>query len=739
MRNLTAPTRVFALLMTLALLLPAAFWPLPTSTSAATQNIRPAGTLSELAIDDGTADCILGPPSVNQGQPGFGWVNKLTPATYPSTLRAVTIGFSRNNTGREVKPDSPYRIVVYTDPEMDGPSPGQAPAAQFIGRVRGSDAAIMTFTLATPLTIDSGSFVVGAIDEFGIAGQPALNDVPGKSNPPGSESFITYDGGATWNKFSDFAPNGTPPCNQAGSFLIRATVESNPVGLFTITRIQDPLAVEPWGVSANSGLAFITNYVSDNMTVVQVSNNAIQNIPLGDGPGGTPDGPFGVVGGAFLAQGNLLETRSYVTLFGSNTIPTKEFPVDYSAVGPGRVVVLKGQFGSHAPVVTINVGKGPRFPALATVAGKVKLYVPCGGANRVDVIDTTTNSKVAEIPVGLDPSSCTVAVNDSKIYVTNFGDGTISVIDPKTDHKIKDIPAPQVTIPPPFGSTTSPAAPRLTNPWQGAVSPVNGQLYVTYWGTEGNAFPNGAIAQFDTCSDSFVRATLDQQTRGTTPGSAGATGIAAPSAPLARDGATGTTPGAGGGGGGPFGIASGKSIFHPLVFTNDGLGLIGLLDTRTDQVTSSPSLGLSACPKPRGVDCTTDPAPSPPVLGSIQGRVAYVACGQPDNAILTFKVPAQTQAIAGLPVITSVSIGGKVNIGGSGFTRGTTLQIIEPESSECLGFNKTPKVKEDGALLQQKGRLTDGRKPSRVDNARIRLILPDGTVILLSPPFPGAT
>jgi hypothetical protein len=221
------------------------------------------------------------------------------------------------------------------------------------------------------------------------------------------------------------------------------------------------------------------------------------------------------------------------------------------------------------------------------------------------------------------------------------------------------------------------------------------------------------------------------------PGIAGATGIAAPTAPLTRDGATGTTPGAGGGGGGPFGIGSGKSVNHPLVFTNDGLGLIGFLDPRIDQVTSSPSLGLSACPKPRGVDCTLDPAPSPPVIGLIQDRVAYVACGQPDNAILNFKVPIQTQAIAGLPVITSVSIGGKVNIGGSGFTRGTILQLVAPGSSECLEFNKTPKVKEDGALLQQKGRLTDGTKPSRLEGARIRLILPDGTVILLSPPFPN--
>lgn len=739
MRNLTAPARACAILMTLALFLPASFLPRSTYILAATQEVTPAGTLAELAIDDGTADCVLGLPAELIGQPGFGWVNKLTPATYPATLRAITIGFSRSNTGREVKPDTPYRIVVYTDPEKDGPANGQPPAAHFIGRVRGLDQSIMTFTLATPLTIDSGSFVVGAIDEFGVASQPALNDVPGKSNPPGSDSFFTFDGGAHWQRFSDVMLGGTPPCNQSGSFLIRATVESNPVDAFTVTKIQDPLAVEPWGVATNSDLAFVTNYVSDNLTVVNVANNTIQNVPLGDGPGGTADGPFGIAAASFNVTGGPVETRAYVTLFGSNTIPTKEFPVDYSAVGPGRVVVLKGQFGSVAPTLTINVGKGPRFPAFATVDARLKLYVPCGGANRVDVIDTTTNTKVAEIPVGLDPSSCTV-FNNSKVYVTNFGDGSISVIDPKTDRKIKDIPAPHVTLPTPAGSTTPPAAPLLTNPWKAAVSQANGQLYVTYWGTAGNVFPNGAIAEFDTCKDEFVRATLDEQTRGTPPGSAGASGIVAPTAPLTRDATTGLTPGAGGGGGGPFGlVALGESAIHPLVFTNDGAGIIGLLDTRIDQVTSSPLLGLSSCPKPRGIAGTVDPSPIPPVVGLGPGRIAYVACGQPDNAILVFKVPAQTQPIKGLPVIESVSFGNKLNIRGSGFTRDIIIQIIAPESTECLGFNNPPKLQDGGTRLQQKGKLTDGRKPGKIGGARIRLILPDGTVILLSPPFPGAT
>src|SRR5262249_34925093 len=199
------------------------------------------------------------------------------------------------------------------------------------------------------------------------------------------------------------------------------------------------------------------------------------------------------------------------------------------------------------------------------------------------------------------PSSCTLALGGAKLYVTNFGDGTISVIDPKTDRKIKDIPAPSVPVPQPIGSTPTAVNVPLVNPWKGAISPANGNLYVTYWGTVGTVFPNGAIVEFDPCKDECLRATLDDQTRGTAAGSAGASGLAAPTAPLVRDSATGHTLEAGGGGGGPFGIASSGTLTYPMVFTNDGAGVVGMLDSLIDHVVSVPPDGLKMCAKPHGV------------------------------------------------------------------------------------------------------------------------------------------
>src|SRR5258708_6527456 len=320
------------------------------------QNITPAGQLSYIIIDGGNLECILGSPDSFRGIPGYGWANKLTPPSYPATLRSIAIGFNRGAVGLEVRQDDLYRVAVFADPGKTGPADNQIPAATFIARVRGVGQSLMTYNLDTPVTIQGGSFDIAVIDDYGVANHPAIFDIPGKSMPPGSDSFTTFDGGGKWSSLLDptaFIP--TQACTPA-SFVIRATVETGSADvLAATTKIKDPLAVEPWSVAASASQVIVTNYVSDNLPVIKTSDNSFQNIPVGDGPGGAADGPFGVVV-------DPAGSKAYVTLFGSNTIPSKEFPIDYSTVGAGRVLVLANQAdGSLAPGVTISVAKGPRF------------------------------------------------------------------------------------------------------------------------------------------------------------------------------------------------------------------------------------------------------------------------------------------------------------------------------------------------------------------------------------------
>lgn len=709
-RSFRFVSRGVMILTTLSAWLLTAGLPLHRVPNVTAQSETVAGELRELAIDDGDAGCALGVAPELKGKPGFGWVNKLTPPSYPATLRAVTIGFERGLVETGVKPDSLYRIVVYLDPESDGPADQQQPVAAFTGRVRGNDQ-IMTFNLTTPLTIQSGSFVVGAMDQFGIANIPALFDSPGKSMPPGSDSFFTQSGGARWRKLSESLP---PDANcSTGSWMIRATVELGDVDPLAVLKINDPAAVEPWGIGSLGAEIVVTNLVSDNLTIINAANNSLRSLQIVDPrvclTCGPPFGPFGVAAAP-------ARNKVYVTLSGTTTIPSKEFPIDYHTVLPGRIVVLSSQPGGLHQTGFIDVGVGPKFPAVA--AGK--LYVPCGGVNRVDVIDTATDMKIREIPVGIDPSSCAASLDESKIYVTNFGDGTISVIDTKTDKKIKDIAAPPIQFPIRIGATAAvlPMPAIAQNPWNGAVSPSNGNLYVTYWSTTaGDVTPNGALVELDTCRDEFVRAIIDDTTFGTPVGSAGASGIAAPTAPLTRDIETGKTLEAGGGGGGPFGISA--SVANALdvqpttmVFTNDGLGLIGIIDARIDQVVSAPPIAIASCPKPRGVTSVT--VTLTPLGGSPQPiHFAYVACGQPDNTVLVFPVPELPENIAGIPVIQSVDIGDVFRLFGTGFAKFDMRFDVE-RAGTCLSFNKPTKTKKGTTLLVQKGTLADGTRLTTV-------------------------
>lgn len=458
----------------------------------------------------------------------------------------------------------------------------------------------------------------------------------------------------------------------------------------TVTTIKDPLAVEPWAVEVSfSQDVLVTNYASDNISIINRANNAIQNVPVGDGPGGTPDGPFGVVDGL---------TTLYVTLFGSNTIPRKGVPVDYSNVGPGRVQPLERELdGTYKPLAQIGVGKGPRFPAF--LIDRCKLYVPCGGADRVDVIDTSTDLKIKEIPVGKDPSSCTISPDESKLYVTNFGDGTVSVIDTKTDTKIKDIPAPRVVV----GQ-----APVVQYPWTSTLSGSNGNLYVAYWGSTGGMGSDGAIVEIDTCTDEVIRVISDDSTRDTPSGN-----------PAATDS------------GGPIGIASCRP---GLFFTNDGLGLVGLLDARIDRVISPAQSGLASCHKPRGIECVALEAGNPP--NATIERIAYVACGEPDNEVLVVRSPDLPENIPNVPVIESFDYSRTIRIGGTGLMPGARLEVFLGGSPGCLTFAQEPKVKNGGTVLIQKGKLTNGRrlKPDfneGDEDLLFRVVNPNGAVRLV--------
>jgi hypothetical protein len=97
---------------------------------------------------------------------------------------------------------------------------------------------------------------------------------------------------------------------------------------------------------------------------------------------------------------------------------------------------------------------------------------------------------------------------------------------------------------------------------------------------------------------------------------------------------------------------------------------------------------------------------------------------------MIFNVPTLPENIVGFPTIESTEVGSKITIRGKGFSLGTRLEVIPPDSAACLTFSQGPKFKKQITLLLQKGRLSDGSRPGdRV--GIIRLVLPDGSIRLI--------
>jgi YVTN family beta-propeller protein len=80
---------------------------------------------------------------------------------------------------------------------------------------------------------------------------------------------------------------------------------------------------------------------------------------------------------------------------------------------------------------------------LAGSAGKCKTppraYVPNAGSNSVSVIDTSSNTVVATVPVGANPVNVAVTPNGGRAYVANAGSNSVSVINTGTNTMVATV------------------------------------------------------------------------------------------------------------------------------------------------------------------------------------------------------------------------------------------------------------------------------------------------------------
>jgi hypothetical protein len=142
------------------------------------------GGVTTLSVDDGSFEQVVG---ITGGAPAVYFLNRLTPPTYPATLKSVQIMFL--NLANALKPGDTIRILVGTNP---GGSSG-------INNIRllaattsvGTIGEFNTFEAPAGTTIPSGDFVVGF-----TSGNPA-GLFPGSldtTTPNRQRSYVSLDG-----------------------------------------------------------------------------------------------------------------------------------------------------------------------------------------------------------------------------------------------------------------------------------------------------------------------------------------------------------------------------------------------------------------------------------------------------------------------------------------------------------------------------------------------------------------
>jgi YVTN family beta-propeller protein len=263
--------------------------------------------------------------------------------------------------------------------------------------------------------------------------------------------------------------NGDYPSELPALQVFVANYGSNTVSVINTTSNKKehdiPVGNSPIDMAAYYSKIYVANAGSNTVSVINTASNKKEHdIPVGNSPG-------------YVMPDLLRNDKIYVANAGSNTvsvinttsnkkehdIPVGNSPIDMAAdlnvnkfyvaaspsspliPGDGTVSVIDGNTDNETG--RISMGK-----QLSDIASKVlsyntyippllsadkasrillydKIYVANAGSNTVSVINTTSNKKEHDIPVGNLPSHIAINNNTRMIYVVNQESNAVSVID----------------------------------------------------------------------------------------------------------------------------------------------------------------------------------------------------------------------------------------------------------------------------------------------------------------------
>src|SRR6266850_1302358 len=240
------------------------------------------------------------------------------------------------------------------------------------------------------------------------------------------------------------------------------------IDMTTNTVIGTPTVCEspacmPTGVAVNdAGTRVYVANGDGTITVIDATSNSVLMPPLAH-TGGALAGIVVVGSKLFVAdfgRGSVLavdvNTGTFTSLRPNGNVFAPVFGIAASPSG-SLVYVPYGKLNSsqefdlnvavidpNGPTMIVSVPVGERdsngespwnsgnSPAGIAVSAS-RVYVAVSAENTVDVIDTTTNMKVASVPVGASPFGVAVDQSGAKVFVGNSGSGRMSMIDTATN------------------------------------------------------------------------------------------------------------------------------------------------------------------------------------------------------------------------------------------------------------------------------------------------------------------
>jgi len=327
----------------------------------------------------------------------------------------------------------------------------------------------VTFTITPTANGCAGTSITATVV---VKPKPTINPVSNQTlcNASNTEA-INFSGSVPNATYSWTSSNPAIGLSASGTGNIPAFTAVN-TGSVPIT---STITVTPF----IAGMAYIPNYVSDNVSVINTATNAVvATIAVGNQPYGVSNSPDGSrvyvtkVGSDNVSVINTATNTVVATIgvgiypYGVNTSPDGSRVYVANAVS-GNVSVINT--ATNTVVATIGVGNYPY--GVSTSPDGSRVYVTNAVSNNVSVINTATNAVVATIGVGSGPRGVSTSPDGSRVYVTNFGSDNVSVINTATNTVMANIPVGYNS----FGVSTSPDGSRVyvANPGSNYLSVIN--------------------------------------------------------------------------------------------------------------------------------------------------------------------------------------------------------------------------------------------------------------------------